>query len=206
VSELRLLLPDKLLRPARGILESSRQVPPEKLAAQLKDAAAGGSRDVQRFKKDYHGDGMRELFQKVNATELPQGQDTWATDYLSMMSDLDSGESKIHADTSKEQEVTVNETISDRDAVKRFRDENPGVEVTVLDEEKGLPLQITVSSIAFHLESADGDKGGYKVTLRDEQNQVQLAEKVLRQVQTSYSGESLPNILVWIMNVMKDRC
>jgi hypothetical protein len=205
VFELRSLLPDKLVKPARAILQSSPQVSPENLAAQLKDAAVTGSRDVQKFKKDYHGDGMRELFQKVNAAELPQGQDVWTTDYLALIRDLDGGESKISPSETKERDVAVDETINDRDAVKRFRERNPGVEVTVLDEEKGLPLQIMISSIGFHLESLDGDKFGYTVTLRGEQNQSQLAEEVLREVQKKSVGESLPSLLVRIVTLIKNQ-
>lgn len=84
VFALRTLLPDTLVNPTRKILQASHQSAPEKLAAQLKDAAVCGSRDIQKFKKEYHSDEMRDLFQKVNTAEIPQGSDGWATDYITL--------------------------------------------------------------------------------------------------------------------------
>lgn len=191
---LRALLPDKLVNPTREILQASRQPPPQKLAAQLKDAAITGSRDIQKFKKEYHSDEMRDLFHKVNTAEIPQGSDVWATDYVALAKRLEGGD-RDKADSNVEPSV---ELISDSDAIKHFRDEHSNVEITMLDEEAGLPLQITVSSMVFRVEKSPL---GYDVTLGNAEKESPLSKEVLKHVHRNHAKETLPGLLVCVFGL-----
>jgi hypothetical protein len=195
--ELRALLPDKLVNPTRTILQSSNRSPPEKLAAQLKGAAVAGSRDIQRFKLNYHSDAMRELFQTVNAAEIPQGQDAWFTDYIALLKDIKAKETQGETCASNTQSIATDETPSDRDVIKHFREAHPDVEISVQDETLGLPLSLKASPLNFRVDRAeDRGKQAYSIELEEDGKQTQLAKEVIRYVQAKHVDESLPAMLV----------
>ena len=195
MNELRTLLPEKLVNPTRAILQPSSRSAPEKLAAQLKDAAVTGSNEIQRFKNDYHSDAMRELFQKVNEAEISQGQDFWSTDYVGLVQKANARGN--NPETSSEVVEKTYDGISDITAVEQFRDANPGITLKILDEASGMPLELTASPTTFHVsKSTGGSKSLYDIALKDSDRQSQLGKDVVKYVQTHHGDERLPILLV----------
>ena len=192
---LRTLLPEKLVNPTRAILQASSRSGPEKLAAQVKDAAVTGSNDIQKFKKDYHSDRMRELFQKVNAADISQGQDVWTTDYIALV--RKAGAEGDNPETSSEIVKDSDDSISDLTAMNRFRDANPDLKLKTLDEASGIPLELTTSPATFYVsKSTQGSKSRYTVALEDSDRQSQLGKDVVKYIQAHHGDERLPILLV----------
>ena len=195
MSGLRTLLPEKLVNPTRAILQSSSRSAPEKLAAQLKDAAVTGSNDIQNFKRDYHSDAMRELFQKVNAVDILQGQDVWTTDYIALVQKAGAGGNSPKV--SNEVVKDPDDNISDIMATKQWRDANPNIKLEILDETSVIPLELTTSLATFHVTKlTDRGKSRYTVALKDSDRQSQLCKDVVKYVQTHHGDERLPILLV----------
>ena len=191
--ELRTLLPEKLVNPTRAILQPSSRSAPEKLALQLKEAAVNGSKDIQKFKTGYHSDAMRELFQNVNAAEIPQGQDVWNTDYVTLVEKMGGGASDAQTAI---QDVDEH-NISDTEAIKQFREASPDLDFKVPNEGPGLPLELTVSSTTFVINTSnDQSKSRYTVTLEGDSNQSQLGKDIVHYVQTHHGNDRLPALLV----------
>ncbi|KIX96620.1 uncharacterized protein Z520_07886 [Fonsecaea multimorphosa CBS 102226] len=154
IGDLRTLLPEKLINPARTALDHPGNYEPAKLAAYLQTAAQAGSRDVERFKKDWHSDDVRELWQTVHANDLPQGGDAWAFDYASLLRDAAANEqtSITAKDASNEfqppSDAEIAKTVDD------FRARHPEVKIHVANEPSLLPIDITVSRFGFRVEKS----------------------------------------------------
>ena len=203
--ELRTLLPEKVVNSTRAVLQPASRSAPEKLAAQLKEAAVTGSKDIQKFKKDYHSDAMRKLFQKVNAAEIPQGQDAWTTDYIALSQKMNSTDTNTTA--SAESAAVTDDDVKDSEAVQQFCEANPAIDVKVLDEASGLPLELNLPSIAFHVGvSSDGAKKGYNVSLKDGGSSSKTNKEVVQYVQTRHAKQKLPALLVSILSLHSDAC
>ncbi len=197
--ELRTLLPEELVNPTRAILQPSSRSAPEKLAAQLKKAAVMGSKDIQSFKKDYHSDAMRDLFQKVNAAEISQGHDVWTTDYVALVQKMSAGGTNIEIPSKVIS--ALDDSISDVETVTQFRDANPNTEVRISDEASGLPLEITTSTATFHVSSSDKEsKSRYLVALKNTDHQPQLGRDVTKYVETCHGDAKLHSLLVRASN------
>lgn len=187
---MRTLLPDKLVNPTRAILQSSNGSPPAKLAAQLKDAAVTGSGDIQRFKKDYHSDEMRELFRKINTEEIPQGDDVWTTDYIALAHRLKS-EDGSEAQALNEKPGT--DDLSDLDVIKQFCEKNPGVPMSMADEANGIPCDVTIDTMVFTVDKATS---GYQIVLRDHDKQTNLAKNIADYIEKQHAGAKIRDVLV----------
>jgi hypothetical protein len=187
---LRTLLPDRLVNPTRAILQSSNGSAPEKLAAQLKDAAVTGSADIQRFKKDYQSEDMRELFRKVNAAEITQGQDVWSTDYVALATRLKDA-SGSGAQASSEQQY--NEDVSDLDVIKQFREQHSTIDVIMVNESIGIPCEVIIDGIVFLVENT---KAGYHVLSQGNGKQADLAKRIATYITKQHVNTKLQDILV----------
>ena len=200
MSGLRTLLPDRLVNPTRAILQPPSRSAPEKLAAQLKEAAVNGSRDIQQFKKDYHSDQMRELFQKVNAAEIPQEQDAWSTDYVALVQKLESNDGKASGQILDAKIAKPDETISDADAVQSFRTQHPDVAMNVSDESVGLPIEMQLPSMKFRINKGQLDTNRkYDVTVEDKS---MLGREVQQYLETHHIDSPLSDLLVRLESVV----
>jgi hypothetical protein len=184
------LLPDKLINPTRAILQSTNGNAPEKIAAQLRDAAVTGSADIQRFKKDYQSEEMRELFRKVNTLEIAQGQDMWSTNYVALAARL-KGESGSAASGSNEQQPK--EDVSDLEVMKQFREQYPNINITTADESTGTPIEVTIDSMIFRVEKAEA---GYQVLSQSEGKDANLAKRIASYITQEHASIKLHDILV----------
>ncbi|OAP54646.1 hypothetical protein AYL99_11094 [Fonsecaea erecta] len=154
IGDLRTLLPEKLINPARVALDNPGEYEPAKLAAYLQTAAQAGSRDVERFKKDWHSDDVRELWQTVHANDLPQGGDAWAFDYASLLRDAAANEqtSITVRDASHDFETPSDAEVAK--AVNDFRARHPEFTIHVSNEASLLPVDISVSRFDFRVEKS----------------------------------------------------
>lgn len=160
------------------------------MAAQLKAAAVTGSGDIQRFKKDYHSDEMRELFRKVNSADISQGDDVWSTDYGALVRRLKS-ETVPEAQSSAEKLGT--DDLNDLDLIKRFHEQNPKIEVKMADETSGLPCDINVDAMVFRVEKTTS---GYQAMLKEDNEQTSLAKRIASYVKKQHAGAGLWDLLV----------
>ncbi|KAK5203580.1 hypothetical protein LTR41_010713 [Exophiala xenobiotica] len=163
IGGLRTLLPEKLINPTRFALENPDGYDPEKLATYLQDAAQAGSREVERFKKDWHSDDVRELWHAVNAGDVPQGGDAWTLDYDDLL--FNNGDKHAISmvvngfshDSHPQTDAEIAKIVSD------FRLGHPELKVSVLDVEHPLPVDVGLGQLEFRIER---DRSASDVTFK----------------------------------------
>lgn len=181
IGGLRALLPEKLINPTRFALDNPGGYEPEKLAAYLHAAAQAGSRDVERFKKEWHSDDVRQLLNVVNASDLAQGTDAWVMDYGNFLHGSEPIEDQLAAINGLDQHSDARTNNNPMDAINDFKDKHPDLKVEVLDEFKGLPVNITISQLKFQVDQSD-DGTGYKVIGRPKTESLALRENILENI------------------------
>lgn len=81
IHDLRSLLPNALIGPAREAISQPRKAHPTQIAVSIINAAQKGKQDIQSFRQDWQAENTRQLFKDANAANTPQGGDTWQMDY-----------------------------------------------------------------------------------------------------------------------------
>jgi len=84
IHDLRSLLPNALIGPAREAIAQPRKADPTQIAVSVIKAAQKGKQDIQSFRQDWQAETTRQLFKDVNAANTPQGGDTWQVDYRTL--------------------------------------------------------------------------------------------------------------------------
>ncbi|EXJ54420.1 hypothetical protein A1O7_09759 [Cladophialophora yegresii CBS 114405] len=199
IGGLRSLLPDKLINPARVALENPGGYQPEKLATYLQTAAKAGSQDVEQFKKEWHGEDVRQLWHVVNANDLPQGGDAWPLDYGALLQDAATNDrtSITASDPSREfpppNEPEIMQVVDD------FCARHPELRIHVSDGATPLPIDIQVGKLDFRLEqrhSAGATK--YIVVGKPGTETSSLRHNVLQSISESQKGAGLATLLEMI--------
>jgi len=171
---------------------------PERLAAYLHAAAQTGSRDVERFKKEWHSADVRQLLSLVNATDLPQGTDAWMMDYGSLLHGVDHPiEHKLDAVNGISQRAGLNTRENALESINNFKTKHPGLTIEVLDPAKGLPVNITITVNLIHLKfqvNESPDRTGYKVVARPNTESTAIRENILQNIS---ENSVLTTLLVW---------
>jgi hypothetical protein len=147
-----MLLPDKLINPTRFALENPTSYEPEKLASYLQSAAHAGSRDLQKFKKEWHSETVRELWQSVNNAEVPQGEDAWSVDYAALLRNKQTSitEPTLSYGVGQQQE-SPNEDPPNK-IIEDFKFRHQDLKITIVDDTKGFPLDLIVAQLEFRIE------------------------------------------------------
>lgn len=184
-----------MINPTRFALDNPGGYEPERLAAYLHAAAQTGSRDVERFKKEWHSEDIRQLLNIVNTTELPQGTDAWDSDYGGLLHGVNPIGDKSAAVNGIGQHSDTHSRENALESINNFRTKHPGLIVEVLDEAKGLPVNITITANPINLkfrvdESADGT--AYKVVARPNTESTAIRENILQNI----SGNSFLTTLL----------
>lgn len=159
VSELRTLLPVKLVNPARIALDTPGQYDPEKLATYLTKAATAGSQELERFKQDWHSDDMRNLLQTAMREKLTQGRDAWMTDYRALLQEAASNEHKPTSVNNASRDFQPPNEAEIRKVVDDFRARHPELKLHVSDGPMPLPVDIHTSSYDFRVELTQSTGG-----------------------------------------------
>ncbi|KAJ9623341.1 hypothetical protein H2204_011247 [Knufia peltigerae] len=197
IGGLRTLLPEKLINPTRFALENPNGYDPEKLATYLQDAAQAGIRDVERFKKDWHSDDVRELWQAVNTGDVPQGGDAWTLNYDALI--LQNQGKSAGSLTSN---TLINGAGGQTDAeiakiVSDFRAKHPDLKVSVWQETQPLPLDIGMGQLEFRIDKTrDASSGPFKVTYKPGAESFALRDDILESVKKSDVQSNLMVLLV----------
>jgi hypothetical protein len=195
IGGLRSLLPEKLINPARVALDNPRLFEPEKLATYLQMAAKSGSRDVEKFKKDWHS--VDVLWHTVNANELPQGGDAWPLDYAGLLQDVATNEqtpTNTNNASSEFQPPTDAELVK---AVDEFRARHPELKIHVSDGATPLPIDIQVADLELRVEQKRS-MGGPEYTVIGKPGTKASSERhsVLRSISESQYRTGLATVLV----------
>ena len=197
IGGLRCLLPERLINPAREALDNPGGNEPEKLATYLHTAAQAGSRDVARFKKDWHSDDVRGLWQTVNANDLPQGGDAWAFEYGSILQDAVSTE---HTSSPADNAIHEFQPQTETDigaVVDDFRVRHPELKIHVSAGATRLPIDITVAGIDLRIErSKTVGATEYNVIGKPGADASNLRDSILQGIRQSKDKLGLANILV----------
>ena len=198
IGGLRSLLPEKLINPARLALDNPGQYEPEKLATYLQIAAKAGGRDVEQFKKDWHGDDVRELWHTVNANDLPQGGDAWSIDYGGLLQDAATNEqTPTIADTASSEFPPLSDTEIVK-VVEDFRTRHPELKIHVSDGNIPLPIDIQVAQLELRVERRRQSTGGteYNVIDKPGTDASSLRHNVLLSISESKCRTDLATLLV----------
>lgn len=170
-----------MINPTRFALDNPGGYEPEKLAAYLHAAAQTGSRDVERFKKEWHSDDVRQLLDVVKATDLAQGTDAWVMDYGNFLHGSDPTEDQLAATNGLDQHSDIRTGDKPLESINNFKNKHPDISVEILDEVKGLPVNITISQLKFQVDEAV-DGTGYKVIGRPNTESLALRENILENI------------------------
>lgn len=196
IGGLRTLLPEKLINPTRFALDNPGGYEPEKLAAYLHTAAQTGSQDVERFKKEWHSEDVRQLWSSVNTSELPQGADAWVMSYSSLLQSGAIHEETLEATNAITQQQSQTQHIqsdgSTLESVAAFKTNHPDLQVEILNDTTGLPVNVIVAQLKFQVEKS-ADELSYKVIGRPNTEASALRNHILENMTAS---SSLVDLLV----------
>ena len=199
IGGLRTLLPDKLINPTRFALDNPGGYEPEKLATYLQKAAQAGSRDVQKFKKDWHSDEVRELWQSVGTHDVVQGGDAWSYDYVSLSQDVRSNEHISEAATGASHQLQPKAEEDVAKVVETFRSRHPELMIQAADATKTLPLKIRLAQLDFRITMDDSHPSKAFVLLGEPESESSpLREEILQSIRKTVQNPSLTSLLVCI--------
>ena len=136
---------------------------------------------------------MRDLWQRTNSSDYPQGQDLWTVDYTSLLKSSDNNSAAAVQSASTETAADSHET--DAKVFETFQSSNPSIEVKVSDEAEPLPADITVSEIVFRVTKAADQAESYTIEAAPEQAGNALCKSIFRQLQSNAKGLPLPDLL-----------
>jgi len=197
ICQLRTLLPERLINPARIALENPGGCPPEKLASYLQTTARQGSREVQKFTQDWHSDEMRELWQTVNGVDLPQGGDAWTVDYLHLIKSLQDGEQRQNALDLKEKQYRAAVDENAAEVARNFKEKHPELKLHISDETKGLSIELEVAGMHLCVaHDTSSSVSSYHVSGKPDMPESSLLKDVLQTVGNRESKASLTELLV----------
>lgn len=190
-------MPEKLINPTRFALENPNGYEPEKLAAYLQDAAQAGIRDVERFKRDWHSDDVRELWQAVNTGDVPQGGDAWTLDYDALILQNQGKNASSPTSNTLTHGVSGQTDAEIANIIGDFKAKHPGLKVSVAHETHPLPLDIGIDKLEFRIEkNQDASAGTFKATYKPGAETFALRDDILESVKKSDVQSNLMVLLV----------
>ncbi|EXJ81623.1 hypothetical protein A1O1_07688 [Capronia coronata CBS 617.96] len=195
IGSLRTLLPEKLINPTRFALDNPEGYDPEKLAAFLQDAAQTGSRDVSKFKRDWHSDTVREIWHNVNINELPQGRDAWIVDYELLSRKAGGKQDDTTSMNAAGDQVQPPAPADVAKIVSDFRTKHPELAVNVADEVNVLPIDITVAHLNFRIDQDPTANGQYAVRGHPDTEPSVLRDDIVKAIRAGESAPSLAGLL-----------
>lgn len=178
----------------------ARQAPPEKVALQLRGAATAGSNQIKDFKKAFHGDDMRSLWQTVNNAEFPQGQDVWTTDYAGLLLTVQPS-SSANANS-----ITGDESISS--IIGAFQAAHPDAVLVTPEGSEQLPIVLTVAPLSFRIMNGQAP-GTYDVAAGENTSVDSTQKAILQYIEKAHKHERLGDLLSLLSsykNVMNTSC
>ncbi|RVX68701.1 hypothetical protein B0A52_07587 [Exophiala mesophila] len=205
IGGLRTLLPEKLINPTRFALEDPSGFEPEKLASSLRTAAQTGSSDIQKFKKDWHSEDVRQLWSAVNGAEQFQGDDAWVVDYSTLLQDANviSGTiDLINGDSLPEPEPAQENIL---EIVSSFKTNNPDLKVDIVNEATGLPVNVSITHLAFQVAQLS-DGSGYKVSGKPDTEAPALRSSILENLKPSTNLSELLDTLAAYKDITTKSC
>ena len=195
VFELRSLLPDKLVYPAQVALNRPGSEQPQKIASLLRNAASTGSKGIKQFKADYQSDSMRNLWQDVNSSDIPQGQDVWTRDYRQVLNESVVPRERIVKIEESEGAASQLVTKDDADVISGFKSQNPSILLESIGDSPALPLMMTISGTELILERQADDPATIAIRPVTEQRISERMQTVLRIIKDEHPATSLEVLL-----------
>jgi hypothetical protein len=190
VRQLRRLLPDKLIEPTR----SARQAPPEKVAMQLRSAATTGSNQIKDFKKAYHSEDMRSLFQAANTADVPQGYDVWTVDYIDLLPTIKSAKAPTVTQAAEEEPIGT--------IIEKFREQHLDVKLEIDESPEQLPIDVTGQWLSFRVKAGPA-KGRYEITTKEGDATDAIRKSIVQYLNTNHSGDGLHDLLTLLVSYDK---
>lgn len=161
----------------------------------MQTAARSGFRDVQKFKKDWHSEDVREIWQRTSTSETPQGQDGWTTDYVNLVKFLQDQNNDVSATTQQQESISSEEIATE--AVKKFRERNPSFKLTILDESQGHPVDLEVSKMIFRIDTNDRANGSkYTISATPDSKVSDFQMQLIKQGNVQSKNLGLLDLLV----------
>lgn len=170
---------------------------PEKLATYLQTAAKSGSQDVEKFKKDWHSDDVRELWHTVNANDLPQGGDAWPLEYGGLLQDTAAQEQPSTAANEPAREFQPPSGPELVKVVDDFRVRHPEMKIHVLDGADPLQIDLEVAQLELRVEERRSALGTeYIVIGKPGTESFSLRHDVVQSISESKARTWLATLLV----------
>lgn len=165
---------------------------PEKIASHLRDSAASGSSSIKNFKRAFHSEEMRTLFQTVHSADFPQGQDMWQVDYIDSIAKFKQSHPTNQNGSS---DVPKSEAHDVSAVLEAFKSANPTINVNTPSGPDQLPLVVVISSLTFRIDFSSTELSRYEVRA-GKANKVPAAQMViLKHLQTDHASSDLADLL-----------
>ena len=139
---------------------------------------------------------MRSLWQKVNSSEFPQGQDVWTRNYAELVKSLniDWG-NLIKEDPDQKSGLHLTQS-EETNVLTKFREQNSTISVRSLDEGRALPLEITIDDFDFLVEqSTDPKEKSLRIGLAIPKTAGGRDQDILKHIANEHSSEELESML-----------
>ncbi len=184
------------MNPTRAVINNYNAIAPQKVAASLRNAAITGSKNIKTFKSDYQSEDMKTLWQKVNSSEFPQGEDVWTRDYAKLVGALKVEQDDLVKDESGEEQGNALVKSDDADVLRIFRDSHPKLAAKSLEEGRVLPIELTIDGSVFVIERAGTNKGKQLAAkLKSGASASGETKDVLKYIEREHASETLSSML-----------
>lgn len=147
IHDLRSLLPNALIGPAREAIAQPRKADPTQIAVSVIKAAQKGKQDIQSFRQDWQAETTRQLFKDVNAANTPQGGDTWQVDYRTLPKPANAA-----TPTDSQDQVVPFEAIEEaKAALEDFNKSERKIKLQASDPSSLFPIDAEVNRMHFRI-------------------------------------------------------
>ena len=184
------------MNPTKAVIDNPNAAAPQKVAAKLKDAAVTGSKNIKSFKSDYQSEEMKNLWQKVNSSEFPQGEDVWTRDYTELAGGWKVEQTDVVKTETDERQGDEFMESNDTEAVKKFQEQNPTFPAKSSEESRTLPFELTIDGTTYVIErSGAGEAKELRVTLKSDAVANQRDKGILKHIQHEHASETIGSML-----------
>jgi hypothetical protein len=195
VVALRTLLPDKLVDPTKTATGQLHTISPRHVATSLRDAVVTGNKDIQAFKASYQSDDMKDLWQKVNSSSFPQGDDSWISKY----SELANG-SLQDQNVNAQQKVIdsiSSSAANDAEIQDGFLKDHSSIRLKRSTEGQAVPFEITVNGLIYKIERSEKD-GLLRASLSSSSSEGRSSASIVKHVNSQQlnSMEAILSLLL----------
>lgn len=187
---LRDLLPGRLIGPMRDAIERPQSTNPQALAATLAETVKTGLDEITSFKKEWHDEKMREIFTAANASDISQGRDYWAVDYVDLVKEQQQ-QGTVQADYGSRFDSLQETALAYHNFQERKHEHS---QLELQDSSKEVPLVFKTRKLVIVIDR-DEQNGCYELSLAPEVSESPVTRMVFEAISKTGPWKNLEGLL-----------